>query len=181
MISNSATKPHSLPAMYRSALLTITFAVLALSPLCHAQTEETNFDSTVEVARADMRAEKASIISRSMNFSDKEAAAFWPIYRQYDYERTKLDDGRVAVIKEYTEKYSTLSDSDAKSMATRMIECEARLAELKKDYFKKFNKVLPALMVAKFFQLDHRIDLLNDVKVESALPPLTQPIVEQAQ
>jgi hypothetical protein len=110
-----------------------------------------------------------------MNFSGKDAAAFWPVYRKYEYERSTVDDRRVAVIKEYAEKYSTLTDADAKSMAERMFDCDSRLAALKKTYFKKFNKVLPALTVTKFFQLEHRIDLLVDMRVESSLPPLTRP------
>jgi hypothetical protein len=59
-------------------------------------------------------------------------------------------------------------------MAEQMLDCESRLAELKKKYYKKFNKVLPALTVAKFFQLDRRVDLLMDMNVEASLPPLTQ-------
>ena len=74
-----------------------------------------------------------------------------------------------------SEKYSTLTDADAKAMAERMFDCDTRLAELKKKYFKTFNAVLPALTVTKFFQLEHRIDLLMDMKVESSLPPLTRP------
>jgi hypothetical protein len=49
------------------------------------------------------------------------------------------------------------------------------VTELKKRYFKKFNEVLPAFTVTKFFQLDRRIDLLMDMEVESSLPPLTRP------
>ncbi len=159
----------------KSALLTITFAMLALSPLCRAQNQEPRMASTIEVVRADIGADRAKIITEAMNFSDKDAAAFWPIYRKYEYERSTVDDRRVAVIKEYAEKYSTLTDADAKSMAERMFDCDSRLAALKKTYFKKFNKVLPALTVTKFFQLEHRIDLLVDMKVESSLPPLTLP------
>ena len=122
-----------------------------------------------------MRAERSKIITLAMDFSDNDAAAFWPIYRKYEYERSTLDDRRVAVIKEYTEKYSTLTDADAKTMAERMFDCQSRLVELKKRYFKKFNTVLPAFTVTKFFQLEHRIDLLMDTKVESSLPPLTRP------
>jgi hypothetical protein len=80
----------------------------------------------------------------------------------------------VVVVKEYTQKYPNLSDSEAKAMAERMFDYDSRLAALKKRYFKKFNKVLPALTVTKFFQLERRIDLLMDMKVESSLPPLTQ-------
>ena len=159
----------------KSALLTITFAMLALSPLCRAQNQEPSMASAIEVVRADMGADRAKIITEAMNFSDKDAAAFWPIYRKYEYERSTVDDRRVAVIKEYAEKYSTLTDADAKSMAERMFDCDSRLAALKKRYFKKFNTVLPAFTVTKFFQLEHRIDLLVDMKVESSLPPLTRP------
>lgn len=122
-----------------------------------------------------MRADRATVITQAMNFSDKDAAAFWPIYQKYEYERSRVDDRRVAVIKEYAEKYSAISDADAKGMAEQMFDCESRLAQLKKTYFKKFNKVLPAFTVAKFFQLEHRVDLLVDMKVESSLPPLTAP------
>ena len=99
-----------------------------------------------------MRADRATIITQAMNFSDEDAAAFWPIYRKYEYEQSLVDDRRVAVIKEYAEKYSALSDVDAKAMAERMFDCESRLAELKKTYFKKFNKVLPALRSRSSFR-----------------------------
>lgn len=122
-----------------------------------------------------MRAERTAIITADMDFSDKDAAAFWPIYRQYEYERSTLEDRRVAVIKEYIQKYSNLTDVEAKAMAERMFEYDSLVTELKKKYFKKFNEALPALTVTKFFQLDRRIDLLMDMKVESALPPLTRP------
>jgi hypothetical protein len=127
-----------------------------------------------------MQADRATIITAAMNFSDKDAAAFWPIYRQYEYERSKLDDRRAVVIKQYVRKYSSLTDADAKAMAEQVFNCDSRLATLKKTYFKKFNKVLPALTVTKFFQLDRRIDLLMDMKVESALPPLTEPQYAEA-
>ena len=153
-------------------LLTITFAMIGLPSVCRAQTQEPSLDSTIAVIRANMGADRATIIAAAMNFSDKDATAFWPIYRNYEHERSTLDDRREDVIKEYADKPSTLTDADAKAMAGRMFNCDARLAELKKAYFKKFNKVLPAYTVTKFFQLEHRIDLLMDMKVESALPLL---------
>jgi len=155
-------------------LLTITFLMSALSPLCRAQSQELTIDSTIAVVRANMRADRAALITTGMNFNDKDGAAFWPIYQQYDYERDRLDDRRAAVIKQYTQKYPNLTDAEAKAMADQMLDCEYRLAELKKKYYKKFNKVLPALTVTTFFQLERRIDLMMDMQVEAALPPLTE-------
>jgi hypothetical protein len=156
------------------ALLMVTFAMLAFCPLGRAQDQEPTIDSTIAVVRANMQADRTALITTGMNFNEKEGAAFWPIYRQYEYERSRIDDRRVAVIKEYTQKYPTLTDAEAKAMAEQMLQCDSDLAALKKKYYKKFNKVLPALTVTKFFQLERRVDLMMDMQVEASLPPLTQ-------
>jgi hypothetical protein len=158
----------------KSVLLTTTIALLTFSTFGSAQTQDIGYNSAIEVARADSRAERANIVGTAMSLTDKEASAFWPIYRQYEYERSTLEDSRVAVIKEYADKYPNLTDAEAKGMAERMFEYESHVTALKKIFFKKFNKVLPALTVTKFFQLDRRIDLLADMNLESSLPPLTQ-------
>ena len=156
------------------ALLMVTFAMLAFCPLGRAQDQEPTIDSTIAVVRANMQADRTALITTGMNFNEKDGAAFWPIYKEYQYERSKLDDRRVAVIKEYTQKYPTLTDAEAKAMAEQMLQCDSDLAALKKKYYKKFNKVLPALTVTKFFQLERRVDLMMDMQVEASLPPLTQ-------
>lgn len=160
-------------AMFRKpTLLTIMVALLAISPLCRAQIQATSLGSAIELARADMSSQRNEIVTATMQLSDKDAVAFWPIYRKYEYERSLLDDGRAAVVKEYAEKYSTITDSDAKSMTDRMLDYDSRDIALKKKYVKELSKALPATTVAKFFQLDHRIDLLMAMQVESSLPPL---------
>ena len=156
------------------ALLVLTFATLVFCPLGRAQDQEPTIDSTIAVVRANMQADRTTLITTGMNFSDKDGAVFWPIYQQYEYERSRLDDRRVAVIKEYTQKYPTITDAEAKAMLEQMLDCDSHLAMLKKKYLKKFNKVLPALTVVTFFQLERRVDLMMDMQVETSLPPLTQ-------
>ena len=80
-----------------------------------------------------------------MNFSDKDAAAFWPIYRKYEYQRSLLDDRRAAVIKEYAQKYSALSDVDAKAMAERMFDCESRLGGVEENVFQEVQHGTPSV------------------------------------
>ena len=172
-LSATTNEIQSAATTRNSVLAVIIFTLFALSPLCRAQEQQPSFESVVEVFRADMRADRTTIITAAMNFSDQDASTFWPIYRKYEYQRTKLDDRRAAVMEEYAKKYPTISDADAKTMAEQMLECESHLTTLKKRYFKELNKVLPAYTVAKFFQLDHRIDLLVEMKIESSLPPLS--------
>jgi hypothetical protein len=151
--------------------------VLAIIPLFApgrglAQDQQTGVDSSIESLRADMRADKVQIITQAMKFSDKDAAVFWPIYKKYAYDLSTLNDQRVQLIKEYSEKYPTMNDADAKAMADKMFKYESQRIDFKKKYFKEFNKALPALTVVKFFQLENRLDLLVDVALASQLPPL---------
>lgn len=136
------------------------------------QDQGPGIDSYIESLRADVRADKVAIITEAMRFNDKDAAVFWPIYKKYEFELSKLNDQRIQVIKEYADKFSTMTDADAKMMAEKMFAFESGRVDLKKKYFKEFNKVLPALTVVKFFQLEHRLDLLIDLKLASELPSL---------
>jgi hypothetical protein len=156
----------------KPTLFAMMLTLLAASPLCRAQVQVASISSAIELARADMRSQRTEIITATMQLSDKDAAAFWPIYRKYEYERSIVDDGRAAVVKEYAQKYSTITDPDAKSMTDRMLDYDSREIALKKKYVKEFSKIFPATTVAKFFQLDHRIDLLMAMQIESSLPPL---------
>src|SRR5579872_1353850 len=86
--------------MKNCALLIVTFAMLAFCAPGRAQDQEPTIDSTIAVVRANMQADRTTLITAGMNFNDKDGAAFWPIYKQYQYERSKVDDDRVVVIKD---------------------------------------------------------------------------------
>lgn len=129
-------------------------------------------DSEIEAARADLRADKVTIIKDVMKFTPEESAAFWPIYNNYENDLKKVNDERVALVKEYADKFTTLTDADAKRMTEKNFDLEARTLDLRKKYYKEFSKKLPATTATKFFQLEHRLDLLIDLKVASELPML---------
>jgi len=42
--------------------------------------------------------------------------------------------------------------------------------KVKKNFVRKFKKVLPAKKVARFYQLNHRIDLLVDMQIARGVP-----------
>lgn len=156
----------------------ILFAVVLLSlgvfsNVSAAQSSEPSLDSYIESLRADLRADKVAIITEAMQFNDQESKAFWPVYRKYEADVAKINDQRVALIKSYGDKFATMTDADAKVMIDQSIDFESRRIGLKKKYAKEFQKAgLSSLTVAKFLQLEHRLDLLVDMKIASELPSL---------
>lgn len=76
------------------------------------------------------------------------------------------------MIKNYANDWDTLTNSEAKKLAEKSLELEGRRGDLRKRYFAEFSNVLPGIMVAKFFQLEYRLDLLIDLRIASELPAL---------
>src|SRR5262249_30442010 len=54
------------------------------------ESETLNLTAYAELLRSDVRAQKVAIITQVMDFTEAEDAAFWPIYREYDLEMSKL-------------------------------------------------------------------------------------------
>jgi hypothetical protein len=154
------------------------FAVVLLllgvfSTVSSAQSNEPSLDSYIETLRADFRADKVALITQAMQFNDPDSKIFWPVYRKYQADVTNVNDQRVALIKSYSDKFATMTDADAKAMITQSLDFESRRIDVKKKYAKEFQKAgLSSLTVAKFLQLEHRLDLLVDIQIASELPSL---------
>ncbi|HXW93545.1 MAG TPA: hypothetical protein VEK33_23550 [Terriglobales bacterium] len=155
------------------ALLTLD---VVLTTVAFAQnngsTGDPSLDAYIDAIRADLRSDKIEVIKAGMQFNEKDAAIFWPIYKNYETEQAKLNDKRIEGIKIYSDKWATLTDAEARDLAEKSLDLESRMADLRKKYFVNFNKVLPGAVVAKFFQLEYRLDLLVDLKIASELPAL---------
>jgi hypothetical protein len=160
----------------------LLLSLFAFSTVSSAQTNGTSIDSYIESLRADFRADKVAIITEAMRFNDQDGKVFWPVYRKYEAEVTRVNDQRVALIKSYADKFTTMTDADAKAMIEQGLDFESRRTDVKKKYAKEFQKAgLSSLTVAKFLQLEHRLDLLVDMKIASELPSLLiKPTVQSA-
>jgi hypothetical protein len=132
-------------------------------------------DSFIELLRSDVKTEKKAIITEAMQFSDQEAAAFWPVYRNFEFELDKLGDAKLALIKAYAENYDTMTDAKAKELVDKTFKFQEQRLSVKKKYFNEFSKVLSPTTAAKFMQLDNQMQLLIDLQIATELPLAKKP------
>jgi hypothetical protein len=144
-------------------------ALLAV-PRVEAGPEDLGFRNFEEVTRADMRAKHAELISKAMVLSEKEAQAFWPIFRDYERDLMKLNDERLQIYKEYAQYYESLTEEKANELAERSLDWQAGRVKLMRNYYKKFSKALSPKMAAKFLQVENQIWMLMDLQIASELP-----------
>jgi hypothetical protein len=155
--------------------LTVAFCALAQSggdkqPSAADQPDAGNLRAFVELARSDLKTQKALVIAENLPMTEEEAAEFWPLHHDYEAELTKLNDQKLALIVRYADNYKTMTDKEATELAEGSFDLEKKRTDLKRKYFKKFSKVIPATKAARFFQLENQINLALDLRVAASLP-----------
>jgi CHAT domain-containing protein len=132
--------------------------------------QDVNLATYAELLRSDVRTQKVAIITEVMGFTEAEDAAFWPIYREYDVEMSKLGDERVNLIQEYARNYSKMTDAVADSLATGALALEGRRNAVKTKYYERFKQALSPRTAARFLQVEQQLLLLIDLQILSSLP-----------
>ena len=132
--------------------------------------EKAYANAAFELQRVELRKEKRDIIDAVAKFTDSQAKAFWPIYDNYEKELVKLNDQRMAVIKDYADNWTKLTDAKALELAARSADFAEKRLALRKTYMENMKKVLPGILVARLMQLEHQLDLLIDLEIASEVP-----------
>ena len=144
----------------------------AQTPAPSAQPQDTtlNLSAYAELLRSDVRTLKIAIITEVMGFTEAEDKAFWPIYREYDGEMTKLADERVGMIRDYAAAYGTLTDERAASLAATALDLETRRHAAKARVYDRVKTALSPRTALRFLQVEHQLQLLIDLQIAAALP-----------
>jgi uncharacterized FlgJ-related protein len=127
-------------------------------------------EQIIDLLRKDVRASKADILAKTMELDAKQSAAFWPVYKQYEAERQKLGDERFNIIQDLADHFDSLNDANAKGLLERSFVVEDKRVALEKRYKDEFLKVLPGKVVARFFQVETRLNNLINLKLSSQIP-----------
>jgi hypothetical protein len=166
----------------RIRLTIALLAVMAATGLCAqekkvqdpAESTELNDQAYIRLLRTDLKAKKQQIIKEAMQLNDQQSAAFWPIYRNYDAEQTKLTDEKLAIIHDYAQNFLTMNDQKADELAQKVMTLDDQRLALKKKYYEILKKALPTVLVVRFFQLENQLQLILDLQIASNLPIIEQ-------
>lgn len=129
-----------------------------------------NLRAFIELARSDLKFQKTLIISQNIQFTADEAVEFWPLHSEYTVQLNKLLDQRLALLEQYAATYQNMTDAQATSLAKKIFDWEEKRVDLKRTWFKKFSKVVPAKKAAQFFQIENQLNAVLDLKLAAALP-----------
>jgi hypothetical protein len=143
------TKMHT---VFLNVLL-MTAIVLAAIPL-HAQE---NAADNMQIVLEKIRADKKLMVSENMQLTEAEAKSFWPVYERYQNELFLIRARTLKLLSDYADAYDKMTNNTAKKLLDEYINIEALRLKLYQAYLIKFRKVLPDIKVARYYQLENKI------------------------
>ena len=135
-----------------------------------SDTQKKNIQAYIELMRTNVRDQKAEIMGSVMVLNAADAAKFWPIYSEYDTELSKVNDLRIANIKEYAANYSQMTDEKADELFQNAVNYRKQRSELLAKYYGRVKEALGAVTAARFAQIEDQLLLIIDLQISSSLP-----------
>jgi len=161
MISNSRRGFFTLPLMVAAVLM---------SPV--ALSAQLTDDQALAEARALLKSGREQVVREELELTKNEATTFWPLYEKYRNDIERVRDRQAHMISRYLSAYDSadLSDNLAKEMLDEHLSIKSDLLKLEKKYLRQFRKTLPEAKVARFYQLENKLDAEIDIALADLMP-----------
>jgi hypothetical protein len=122
--------------------------------------------------RAMIQAERQEMFRAELHMTEEEAEKFWPIYSTYREEYDGIMRRYGEMIADYVRRYddADLSNEYADEMIETYFGIKEELLQVQQQFLPKFKDALPALKVARFYQLENRFNTEIDAQLATVVP-----------
>jgi hypothetical protein len=159
--------------MSKTGLLAAGALLLALAPssVRAAPPADTAAPTaSLDVLLDAIRANRKALVAVNLNLTPEEAARFWPLYDRYQKEMNAIGDRLVAVVQDYSANFQGLSNDKAMKLMQDYLAIEADRVKVRRSYLPQFAKVLPGRTVARFYQIENKMDAVTRYDLAKAIP-----------
>jgi len=153
--------------MKRLSTLLVIAICLAVVPNAWSQFED---DRAVQLTRSAIQAERQAILATNLELSEEESAVFWPLYEEYRNALESAINTRVDLLNKYFASYETLTDEEATALLDKHFAWEKEVLKVRSTYAKKMSKALLGKTVARFFQIENKMDIIVEYELAGEIP-----------
>jgi len=111
--------------------------------------------------RKRFEAQKVAYITQELDLSPEESQKFWPLYNEMN--KKIYEAKRERMLKKKLFDVESKSDKEILAKCDKMLQAEITMGLIKKEYYDKFKKILPAKKVFRLLSVerDFQRKLLN--------------------
>jgi len=129
--------------------------------------------NNMDILRDKLAADKKLLVADNLILTESEAAAFWPIYDEYQLELEATNQRLGRLILDYADAYNAetlISDARAKELLTEAIAIEEAEVALRKTYIDRLDDVIPMVEAARFLQIENKIRAVIKFDLAAEIP-----------
>jgi hypothetical protein len=152
-----------------SSLFAIVMTISFIGIFSSAMAQDKPADN-MEIVKEKIRTDKKLFIATNMQLTESETSAFWPVYEAYQAELGKLRDREIKLIEKFATSYETMSDDAAKNLLDDSLSIDSDHQKLRQSYLAKFRGVLRDKKVARYYQLESKIDAVMEYELARRIP-----------
>ncbi len=115
-------------------------------------------------------AQKKLVVLANMHLQGDKKERFGNLYDEYQKSLTELRVKKLQLIRRYAKEYTRLDDKTADRLLNDWIRIQKETLDLKSKYLSAFRKILPPSLVLRFYQIENRLDLLQEARVSAMIP-----------
>jgi hypothetical protein len=144
-------------------ILIITACFLASFAYSQSNKEE------IDLMQAAFGKDKKAVVADFVQPSAAQKDAFWKIYDEYETQRKDLGKQRIAVLKEYADKYLTMTPEQADAWSKKVMDLQKKTDNLIVTYYGKIKVVSDGMVATQFYQIENyiltaiRMELLHNI------------------
>jgi hypothetical protein len=145
-------------------------ASIAFATEAPAVSEDSTLERDILIARTLTEATRQATVAANLPLTETQSSAFWPVYREYRAEVARQNDRLATLIRTYAQGFSTMTDDEAEKLTRTYLDIDRKRLDLKEKYLKKFEKVLPASLVARAMQTEQKLDAMQQFTLARTVP-----------
>jgi hypothetical protein len=155
----------------------ILWSMLCIAPFLAAsvQAQDQAKDkpaSNMEILREKVSADKKLVVAANMQLTESEAKAFWPVYDAYQKDLQVINKRIEKLVTDYADAYNKgpVTDESANKLIQEALAIDDAELALKRSYLPKLQKVLPAVKVGRYLQIENKIRAAIKYELAAAIP-----------
>jgi Spy/CpxP family protein refolding chaperone len=111
-----------------------------------------------------------TLIGGVLDLSEEQAAAFWPLYKEYRAARGALMQERIDIIKMFVSGYDTMDAKYARGLLDNTFEIDQKILDVKRKYAPLFDEILTPAQVVRLFQTENKLETMMMAEVTKDVP-----------
>ena len=125
---------------------------------------------TMDAVRDALKAQKKAFVGLNMQLTKEEDSKFWSVYDSYQKDLDAVNKKIADVIIDYVKNYEKMTDEKACKLIKSYLAAEGELLKLKESYLPKFSAVLSQKKVARYYQLENKIQAVIRYDLADEIP-----------